>query len=410
MTDKIKFKIGETYMKDKINIGLIGLGGRGIGLLKLFLLHQDVNIIAVCDSYEDRCEEAAKLIEEAGQQQPYKSVDYNDIIAIDKVNAIILCTSWDNHIDIAIQAMEAGKYVGCEVGGAYSITQCWKLIDAYERTKVPVMMLENCIYGREELMILNMVKLGLFGEVVHCSGGYLHDLREEVALGKENRHYRLNNYIHRNAENYPTHELGPIARILDINHGNRMLTLTSMASKARGLKEYIKSNKPDDKELLETEFNQGDVVNTFIKCANGETILLTLDTTLPRYYSRGFTVKGTKGMYTEENQSIFLDNSHNEYHFDWKEHWGNVENYREEYDHPIWKKYIKEGVKEGHGGMDWLVFCDFIESVKNKEQTPIDVYDMASWMCISTLSEDSIALGGQPVAIPDFTNGAWMSR
>ena len=137
-------------MSDKINIGLIGLGGRGIGLLELFVQHQDVNMIAVCDIYEDRCDEAAKMIEDAGQAYPYVAQDYNDIIAMEDVDAIILCTSWDQHVDISIKAMKAGKYVGCEVGGAYSLTECWKLVEAYEETKVPIMMLENCIYGRDE--------------------------------------------------------------------------------------------------------------------------------------------------------------------------------------------------------------------------------------------------------------------
>ncbi len=399
-------------MNTKIKIGMIGLGARGLGLLQpVFLQHPDIIIEAVCDVYQDRCESAAKIIQENGQEYPKVTNNYKEILDMKEIDAVILCTSWDNHVKIAIEAMEAGKYVGCEVGGAYSIQECWKLVEAYERTNVPVMMLENCVYGRTEMMIAHMVELGVFGEIVHCEGGYKHDLRDEVTFGKENRHYRLKNYIHRNAENYPTHELGPIARILHINHGNRMLSLTSMASKAAGLKNFIKENKAEDSELLRTEFHQADVVNTIIKCANGETILLTLDTTLPRYYSRGFTIQGTKGMYCEENDSIFIDGQeHTKDHFDWKKHWGNAQEYREQYEHPLWKKYLKEGVKQGHGGMDWLVFCDFVESVKNKTQTPIDVYDMAAWMSISALSEQSIALGGQPVPIPDFTNGAWMNR
>ena len=176
-------------------------------------------------------------------------------------------------------------------------------------------MLENCCYGRRELLVKNMVDLGLFGEIVHCSGGYLHDLRHEISFGRENRHYRLRNYINRNCENYPTHELGPIARVLDINHGNRMLSLSSFASKAAGLHQYISTDKSDDTELLNTQFAQGDIITTVIKCAGGQTIVLTLDTTLPRYYSRGFTVRGTKGFYEETTDSIFLDSQHRENDF-----------------------------------------------------------------------------------------------
>lgn len=399
-------------MGKKVTLGLIGLGARGIGLLKtVFLHHEDVDFAIVCDVYEDRCQEAAELIEKAGRPRPLTTQDYKEILGMKTVDAVILCTSWENHLNLAIEFMEAGKYVGCEVGGAYTVQECWKIVEAYERTRVPVMLLENCVYGRDEMMVYHMSEMGVLGTIVHCEGGYKHDLRDEVAFGRENRHYRLDNYIHRNTENYPTHELGPIAKVLHINRGNRMLTLTAMASRAAGMKEYIKNNKADDEVLMNTEFRQGDVVNTIITCANGETILLTLDTTLPRYYSRGFTVQGTKGMYFEDNQSLFIDGEeHAKDHFEWKKHWGNVEEYREKYEHPVWKKYMAEGIKEGHGGMDWLVFCDFVESVQNQSEVPIDVYDLAAWMSISALAEQSIALGGQPVAIPDFTNGMWIKR
>lgn len=397
-------------MSKQIKVGVIGLGARGSSLLEGIILQTpDVEVVAVCDLYEDRTEHAAKAVERSQGKRPYTSQRYEDVLAIDAIDAIVVCTSWDAHIEITIASMEAGKYVASEVGGAYSIQECWKLIETYERTKVPCMILENCCYGREELMVLNMVKQGVFGEIVHCSGGYMHDLRDEIAYGRENRHYRLDQYMNRNCENYPTHELGPIAKVLDINRGNRMVSLVSIASKARGMQEYIKQNKSNDKELAHAAFKQGDIVTTIIQCARGETITLTLDTTLPRYYSRGFTVRGTKGMFTEENNSIFLDGVH-DHNAVWSPEWGNVENFREQYEHPIWKKYFEEGVKAGHGGIDWLVFADFFDSVKNQTLPPLDVYDMASWMCISALSEESIALGGQPVSIPDFTNGKWMKR
>lgn len=398
-------------MHKKIYMGLIGLGDRGYYLMQdAFLQHPHVEIAVVCDIYEDRCERAAKKIEESGFKRPVITMDYKKILAMEEINVVVLCTSWDRHIDLAIACMEAGKSVGCEVGGAYSVQECWKLVEAYERTGTPIMLLENCCYGREEMMVLNMVRQGIFGEIVHCGGGYLHDLREEVATGKENRHYRLKNYLHRNTENYPTHELGPISKVLNLNHGNRMLTLTAISSKAAGLKEYTGTHYPENEALNKAHFRQGDIVNTLITCAGGETIELKLDTTLPRYYSRGFLVQGTKGMYTEENQSIFLDGKDNPFDFKWQEQWGNAEKYREEYDHPLWKEYLEEGVKQGHGGMDWLAFRDFIDSVIDQKNMPIDVYDMAAWMCITALAEESISLGGHPVAIPDFTNGRWMSR
>ncbi len=446
-------------MKEKINLAMVGLGARGIGLLQLvYLQHEDVEISIVCDVYEDRCEEAANLIEKTGRKRPKTTTNYKDILNHKETDAVILCTSWDSHINLCIEFMEAGKYVGCEVGGAHSLQECWKLVEAYERTKIPVMLLENCVYGRDEMMVEHMASMGALGKIVHCEGGYRHDLRQEIAYGKENRHYRLINYINRNGENYPTHELGPIAKILKINRGNRMVSLTSVASKSFGMAEYIKENKPEDTELLNTNFAQGDIVlkinrgnrmvsltsvasksfgmaeyikenkpedtellntnfaqgdivKTIITCANGETITLTLDTTLPRYYSRGFYIQGTKGMYCEDNKSIYMQGEeHEKDHFNWQKHWGNVEQYREKYEHPRWKQYLSEGVKQGHDGMDWLVFCEFVECVKNKTEAPIDVYDMVSWMCITVLSEQSIAMGGQPMPIPDFTNGAWITR
>lgn len=377
----------------------------------VILLMPGIKVTAVCDVYEDRNEKAAALTEELCGHRPAMETDYKKLIARDDVDIVVITCAWEGHVQLAIEAMEAGKAVGMEVGGAYSIKQCWDLVDTYEKTKTPFMFLENCCYGRRELMALNMVQQGLFGDVVHCRGAYMHDLREEVSKGEENRHYRLRNYIHRNCENYPTHELGPIAKILQINHGNRMLSLTSMSSKASGLHEYIKDRMPDNNTLSHTTFAQGDVVNTMIKCAGGETILLTLNTTLPRFYSRDFTVCGTKGMYEEENDSVYLDKKYTlEEEMEWKKFWGNAKEYEEEYDHPIWKKFLNDGVHGGHGGMDWLVFEAFFDSIRNNTLCPIDVYDAASWMCITALSEESIALGGQPVAVPDFTNGAWTSR
>lgn len=396
---------------EKLRVGIIGLGRRGQWLMKdVILLMKNVKVTAVCDVYEDRNEQAAKMTEEMCGHVPAMETDYKKLIHREDVDVVVITCAWESHVPAAVEAMRAGKPVGMEVGGAYSIRQCWELVDTYEETRTPFMFLENCCYGRRELMVLNMVKQGLFGEIIHCRGGYMHDLREEVSMGEENRHYRLRNYTHRNSENYPTHELGPIAKILGINHGNRMLTLTSVASKSEGLHAYIEDRMSDNEKLMNTKFAQGDIVNTMIKCAGGETILLTLDTTLPRFYSRDFTVRGTKGMYEEDNDTLFLDKTYTiDEELLWKERWGNAKDYEEAYDHPIWKKFLDDGVQGGHGGMDWLVFEAFFTSVIEGKPCPIDVYDAAAWMSITALSEESIALGGHPVAIPDFTNGAWMT-
>lgn len=396
-------------IKDKLSIGLIGLGNRGVALLNgVILLEDDIIIEAVCDIYEDRIQNSAESIREKTGIKPFCTFDYREVLQMDNIDAVIISADWSEHVAIACAAMEAGKIVGCEVGGAYSVNDCWKLVSTYEATGVPIMMLENCCYGRNELMLYNMVKQGVFGEVVHCEGGYHHDLRAEVCEGRENRHYRLNNYLHRNCENYPTHELGPIAKILNINRGNRFLTVSSVASKASGLREFIIANKGADYDLASARFAQGDVVTTTIRCSNGETILLILDTTLPRAYSRGLQIHGTKATYLEDNNSIFIDGVHNSFDFTWNKQWDNVEQYREQYEHPIWREYLKDGVHGDHDGIDYLVLRAFFDSIKYNRKIPIDVYDMASWMCITILSEESISLAGQPLAVPDFTNGRWI--
>ena len=392
-----------------LNIGIVGLGARGAGLLKLIARMKDIDISWLCDLYTDRVETAIKVVNKIKGYEPKGTSDYKNIIDDKNIDAIIILSSWESHTKIALEAMEKNIYVGLEVGGAYDIQECWDLVDAYEKHKTPCMMLENCCYGKYELMVLNMVRKGMFGTVVHCAGGYHHDLRKEIAFGKENRHYRLQNYLTRNCENYPTHELGPISKILNINRGNKMNSLVSVSSKANGMREYIKENKSGDEDLVNAEFTQGDIVITTIKCENGETIVLTLDTTLPRHYSRGFTVRGTKAMYQEEANILFLDKKHQIYDFYSRPLWNNGKKYARKYAHTIWKQYRKEGIRGGHGGMDYLVLRAFFESVHAKGETPIDVYDTVSWMCITALSEKSIK-EEIVVEVPDFTRGKWKNR
>ena len=397
---------GKELIMKQVKLAVVGLGCRGYGLLKdVVLANNKADVVAVCDVYEDRMEQGKKAVLEARGKEIFGTLDYNEAINSEGVEVVCIFSAWESHIPIALAAMEAGKDVAMEVGGAYTVEQCWDLVKTAERTGRQVMFLENCCYGRKELTVLNMVQKGLFGTIVHCAGGYMHDLRDEIAEGKERRHYRLRNYLNRNCENYPTHELGPIARVLGINRGNRMVSLTSTSSKAVGLHEYILEKKADDKELVNASFAQGDIVTTVIKCAGGETITLQLDTTLPRPYCRGFTVRGTKGMYEEANNWVFVDGDD---HF--KANWNNLGEYEKEYLHPIWKKYIEDGVQGTHDGMDWLEFDRFFDCCLEGRPFEIDVYDAASWMVISALSEKSIALGSMPVEIPDFTKGEWITR
>lgn len=401
-------------MKKIINVAMIGMGQRGGQLMDPLLKMDDVRVVAVCDGYEDRTEEAAKTVEKENGNVPFKTTNYKEILERDDVDVAVISTSWEYHIEIAIEAMRKGIFAAMEVGGTYDIQECFDLVAAYEETKTPFFFLENCCYGRRELMCLNMARAGEFGEIVHCDGAYKHDLRKEVSFGKENRHYRLPHYIHHNCENYPTHDLGPIAKILNINRGNRMLRLVSVASKARGLAQYIRDNKADDETLLNTEFKQGDIVTTVITCENGETITLTLDTTLPRIYSRNFTVHGTKGMYQEDGDYVFLEKDLNcdiaEIDVDPQKIWKNADKYGETFDNDLWKHKSEGMIASGHGGMDYLVLRAMLSAARGESYPAIDVYDAAAWMCITSLSEKSIEGGNIPVEIPDFTNGKYKTR
>lgn len=392
---------------DNINVALIGLGARGQSNTETILKMPGVNIAAVCDMYEDRIDKVTETICKEGRKKPFASTDYQKIIARDDVDTVMIFTSWESHVGIAIDALKLKKAVGLEVGGAFSLDECYELVEAYESTKAPFMFLENCCYGKNEMFVKNMVDDGLFGELVHCHGAYGHDLREEVSGGKENRHYRLNHYINRNCENYPTHELGPIAKILGINKGNRMVRLVSVASKAAGLNQYINDRKDIivNKDLIGQKFNQGDIVNTIITCSGGETISLRLDTTLPRSYSREFTVRGTKGMYEENTNSVFLDGDKEDFdtHKFYKENFNSAKRFEDKYMPDCWKNITEEIIEAGHGGMDYFQFVDFFDRLKNGKPMPIDVYDAAAWMCISCLSDESIKNGNIPVEIPDFT-------
>lgn len=396
--------------KENVRIGVIGISGRGSGMLRELLAVPGVTVPAVCDKYEDRAQRGGEIVKEVTGNEATVYLDYKELLARDDIDAVLACTTWITHARIAVDAMRAGKHVAFEVGGAASIEECWQMVRTSEETGKFCMLLENCCYDRNEMALFNMVRQNLFGEIVHVQGGYQHDLRDEISLGRENRHGRLFNFQHRNGELYPTHQLGPISKLLSINRGNRFLTLTSMASKSRGLNVWIKEHKGEDYDLADYNFNEGDIVTTMIKCANGETILLTHDCSLPRPYSRGYRIQGTKGIYMEDGQQIYLDGVTVDSGKHWSHDWHPFESFRDQYEHPLWTKYSTEGIHAGHGGMDFLVLSAFADAVKEGGKPPIDVYDTAAWMAVTCLSEQSIALGSQPVAVPDFTNGMWIDR
>lgn len=403
-------------MDRKVKIAVIGLGDRGFSMIKNVISKMDdVEIAAVCDLYPERIEKSISHVKEVVGNTPEGYEDYKDVLNRDDIEVVYVATAWESHVEIAIAAQKAGKATGLEVGGAYSISELEDLVKVHEQTGTPFMLMENCCYNDTELFATAAARAGLFGTVVHCSGAYGHDLRSEIANGNIKKHYRLRNYTTRNAENYPTHELGPIARLLNINRGNRMVSLVSVASKACGMEAYIKAHPElveKDPTLEGRRFNQGDIVNTIITCENGETIALKLDTTLPRSYGREFMVKGTKGYYSQDTNTVFLDGMKELWHADkyLEMYANNAKDYYEQYMPKIWRDMTEEDRKTGHGGMDAIMFRNFIDAYKEGRKMPIDVYDCASWMCITALSAQSIAMGGMPQAIPDFTSGKWVIR
>ncbi len=409
----------------KIRLGLIGVGARGMGHMGLLLKRKDVVITAICDVDQNRITEGIAKITEAGYKKPQTfgkdDYDYRNLLQLDEVDAVIIATPWVWHTPMSVDAMNAGKATACEVAGAFSVKECWDVVETYERTRTPYFVMENVAYRRDVMAVLNMVRKNMFGEIVHLQGGYEHDLRAVkfnngkqlygggVEFGEKaysEAKWRTQHSVNRNGDLYPTHGLGPVSNMINNNRGNRLVSISSMSSKPAGLNNYI-NNHPQggaSHKNSSVEFLLGDVVNSMIKCSNGESILITHDTSLPRPYSLGFRVQGTKGIWMDLNQSIHIEGKSNAHE------WESQAKYFEEHDHPLWKKYENDSAGAGHGGMDFFVLHAFIEALKKGEAMPMDVYDMASWSVVTPLSEQSIAQGGAPVYFPDFTSGRWISR
>ncbi|MEP6951215.1 MAG: Gfo/Idh/MocA family oxidoreductase [Ginsengibacter sp.] len=410
----------------KVKLAIIGVGSRGQNHLELLLGRDDVELVAICD-IDDRALNASKeMITKSGKKMP--QVYTGDNYAWKKMlemkgglDGVLVVTPWEWHKPMVIGALEAGlKYVATEVILGITLQDHWDVVKTAEKYNANVMMLENVCYRRDVMAVLNMVRQGLFGELIHLQGGYQHDLREikfnDGYNGKEHgvefgekgyseAHWRTEHSVHRNGDLYPTHGVGPIAQFLNINHGNRFLSLCSFSSKARGLHNYVVKWGGENHPNAKVNFKLGDVVTTSINCANGETILLQHDTDLPRPYSLGFRVQGTEGLWMDVNKGIYIQEKSAKPH-----EWDDEKSWLDKYDHPLWARWSKETEGAGHGGMDFFVIHSFVESIKRKAPTPMDVYDAAVWSAISPLSEQSIELGNQTVEFPDFTGGQWMYR
>ncbi|MCG2462279.1 Gfo/Idh/MocA family oxidoreductase [Flavobacteriaceae bacterium F89] len=410
--------------KNMLNVGMIGVGLRGSNHLNNLLQRADVNIIAICDIDGARIKLALDTIEKAGGNKPKifgkDDLDYLNLLELKNVDAVIIATPWLWHTRMAKDAMKARKYAGVEVSAANTMEECWDLVNAHEQTGSHVMILENVNYRRDILAVLNMVKQNLFGELLHFRCGYQHDLRGvlfndgQTAYGKgvefgdkgiSEASWRTQHNLKQNADVYPTHGVGPIATMCDINRGNRFLSLTSHATKAKGLHNYIVKNGGENHPNAKLKWKLGDIITSTIETANGETIIVTHDCSSPRPYSLGFRVQGTEGLWEVDGNRIYIEGQAQKPH-----QWDNADEWLAKYDHPLWKKYGEHATGAGHGGMDFFVDHAFVESAKRNIAPPMDAYDCAAWSAITPLSEASIENNGEPQDFPDFTRGLWINR
>ena len=420
---QLSFGITPKKPASKLNVGFIGVGLRGTNHLNNLLQRGDVNVVAICDIDSARLKIASDAVVNAGGAKPKTfgadKKDYLNLLALAEIDAVLIATPWLWHTRMAVDSMKAKKYTGLEVSAANTIEECWDLVNTHEETGAHLMILENVNYRRDVMAVLNMVKQNVFGELVHFRCGYQHDLRGVLlndgkdAYGKgvefgekaiSEARWRTQHSVLRNADVYPTHGLGPVAVMNNINRGNRFVSLTSHATKARGLHNYIVANAGNSHQNSKVVFKMGDVITSTIETANGETILITHDTTLPRPYSLGFRVQGTAGLWEVDGNRIYIEGQSKPHEWDAADTW------LTKYDHPLWKKYGEHASGAGHGGMDFFVDQAFVESAKANVAPPMDAYDAAAWSAVTPLSEASIAANGAPQNFPDFTRGNWINR
>jgi predicted dehydrogenase len=305
---------------------------------------------------------------------------------------------------MAVAAMEAGKHVAVEVPAAVTLDECWKLVEVSERTRRHCVMLENCNYGYEEMLINRMVKDGLFGDLLHAECAYNHDLRGILFENDSEGLWRRAEHVGRNGNLYPTHGLGPVAMYLGIHKGDRFDHMVSMSSPEAGLTAYRKARVPAGDPKWQEKYDCGDVNTSLLKTAKGRTILLQHNVTNPRPYDRINLVAGTKGIFRGYPPRIFFDGHKG------KEHkWQNLKDWRKRYEDPLWTKLKKAASKSGHGGMDYVMSWRLVDCMRRGVAPDMNVYDAAAWSAPAPLSETSVAAGSAPVKFPDFTRGRWQT-
>ena len=390
---------------ERVRIGFVGVGIQGGWHVKNFLGIEGVEIKAICDIDAPRAEEIASWVTAEGRAAPdlytRGETDYRRLCERDDIDLVFNSTPWDWHVPVCVEAMEAGKHTAVEVPAAITLEGCWQLVETAERHHRHCVMMENCNYGRSELMVLRMVRAGLFGELLHAEGAYIHDLRAIKLDTKSEGLWRWKHSMKRNGNLYPTHGLGPLAQCLDIHRGDRFDYLVSMSSPARGLNQWAREHLPADDPRREIDFALGDMNSSLVKTVGGRTILVQHDTTTPRPYSRIHLLQGTKATFAGYPDRVFIE-GRQEGHS-----WEEAELFRDQYDHPLWRELEKKAEGARHGGMDYLEDYRLVECLRRGEPTDMDVYDAAALSAISECSERSVADRSRSIDIPDFTRGSW---
>lgn len=394
---------------DTVRIAFIGLGMRGEGAVYRYTFLEGVKVVALCDVIPDKVTKANEILRERGlpEADVYTGEDdWKRVCERDDIDLVYVCTQWDLHTPIAVYAMEQGKHVALEVPAALTIEECWQLVNTAERTRRHCIQLENCNYDFFEMATLNMAQKGLFGEIVHAEGAYIHDLRFlnfNDSTGYWNM-WRLKHNQEENGNLYPTHGLGPVAHILNIHRGDRMEYIVSVSSNQFGMTAYAKEKFGDDSDYAKREYLNGDMNTSIIKTVNGKTMMLQHDVTSPRPYSRIHMVSGTKGFAQKyPRKGISLEPDGHSYISE-----SALDSLLSEYEHPIVKEVgMKAKEVGGHGGMDFIMDYRLIHCLRNGLPLDMDVYDAAEWSSIIELSRISVANSGKPVKVPDFTRGKW---
>ena len=394
---------------DTVKIAVIGLGNRGQMALERLPNISNVKIVAIADIDSNKVNHSTNhYFRKKNIEIPecyYDSTDWKLICQRKDVDLVYVCTHWKLHTPVAVYAMEHGKHVAVEVPAALTVEECWRLVKTAEKTRKHCIQLENCMYDFFEITILNMSQLGIFGDIVHTEGAYIHDLRE---LNFSKTYYwdywRLRELQKTNGNTYPTHGLGPLAHILNIHRGDRFSYLVSMSSDQFGLTKYAKENLNQEDDWVGNDFEKGDMNTTLIKTAKGKTIMIQHDVTSPRPYSRLFTLSGTEGFAQKYpiKTLAFAPNTHTSISLE------AIDDTLLKYE-PLPIKWIKDKAKEvgGHGGMDYIMDYRLIYCLTNGLPLDQDVYDAAEWSSIVELSKISVENESKAVEIPDFTNGNW---